>query len=125
MICACKNWNGDCRYNSSRMHTRSCSAGAARATDMEIILYEDFDFTDGAAENSSPITPWIKKISKILKRIKYKVSTFSGTTESLLLKSIEHLEDLDKSNNTEKSPSVCKQIFIGIMLLIKIILASI
>ena len=35
--------------------------------------YEDFDFTDGAAENASPIAPWIKKISKILERIKDKV----------------------------------------------------
>ena len=87
--------------------------------------YEDFDCIDGAAENASPIAPWIKKISQILKRLKTKVSSFSGTTESLLLKSIEHLEDLDKSNKTEKSPSVYKQIFIGIMLLIKIIIASI
>ena len=73
--------------------------------------YEDFDYIDGAAENASPIAPWIKKISQILKRLKTKVSSFSGTTESLLLKSIEHLEDLDKSNKTEKSPSIYKQIF--------------
>ena len=40
MICACKNWNGDCRYNSSRVHTQSRSARTARATDMEIGLKE-------------------------------------------------------------------------------------
>ena len=81
----------------------------------------DMDFTDGTATDS----PWIKKISNILHRLKTKVSSFSGTAEGLLLKSIEHLEDLDKSNQAENSPTVYKQIFIGIMLLIKIIIAAI
>ena len=87
-------------------------------------LDEDLDFIDGTAADSV-IAPCIKKISKILQRLKINVSDFSGTTEHLLSKSIAHLEDLDKLNEKEKCPSVYKQIFIGIMLLIKIILASI